>query len=104
MSCFTCGNSSYITTPAQKAKSKLATAGANCDFTEEQMLTWKQLFLCVKQQYLYEEVNVTEERVNSALGIIISAINHKANICYFEKQLIELHPIIITIINTGKCQ
>ena len=102
MACPFCGQQ-IIYASHESKQTNIATAGTNCEFTEAQLLSWKELLLCVKTNNLYADLGTTEGRVNSGLGMVASALNHTSNLCYFEKYLIELKPFILQILNLGKC-
>lgn len=75
----------------------------NCQFTEEILNTWKDKLLCVKNQSLYETVNIQEKDINVYLGVVLSALNNTSNICYFESHLQTISPKIIQIIVLSQC-
>ena len=74
-----------------------------CDFTLEMLQVYKEKLKCIKDNALYETLNITEAKVNSYLGIVISSINYKSNYCRFEKELINIRDLIFTMVNQGIC-
>lgn len=77
------------------------TANPDCPYSYEQLLQWRSLLLCAKEQSL--EV-ATGLELNSALGIVLASMNYKADPCYFKEQLQKTELIITLIINKQTCQ
>jgi hypothetical protein len=75
----------------------IAGSGTDCEYNEAQLLGWRELLLCLKARNLYDTFGTSEKAVNAALGIIISAINQRANLCYYQGRLDRIFPLIISI-------
>jgi hypothetical protein len=70
-----------------------------CTYTVEQLLVWKSLLQCAKDNKLFPE-----KELNAGLGTVISAVNRATNVCYFQNYLRITEPLINQIIATGQCQ
>jgi hypothetical protein len=98
MGCSTCQQSHKL---AQTLQAKVYKQ--ECQYDSEKLEAWKNLLLCVKENELYEAVDVEANKINSFLGIVLSAIRYNKIPCYFEKQLSVIEPTIFKIINTQQC-
>lgn len=58
-----------------------------CDITKENLIAWKYLLTCIKENNYYSQANIVEFTVNKFLGIIQSALNYPSDYCYFNEQL-----------------
>ena len=103
MSCGTCSAKS-----AAIAKVKVYSPNTpqldegSCDYTMETMLEWRLKLLCAKQKGLQSEIGFTTAQLNSALGIVISAINTGV-VCRFAKYFTSIQSIVVQIINSNQC-
>lgn len=75
----------------------------DCSYNLDLMQIWLERLMCIKNNYLFEEVGYSKYKINVAIGTVQSAINTQ-NVCMFAKQLDEVNDIILALINTGKCQ
>lgn len=75
----------------------------NCEYTQDILTQWLDLFICVKSKNLFEIFHISAPKVNSYLGIIQSSINYSTNPCYFKIRLDEINPIAIQIQNSEQC-
>ena len=101
MGCAVCN--SRIANSAKPTVKQVYSEPVGCDYTVPMMQEWRTKLLCVRHNNLYGEVDITIAKLNSALGIVVSAINTGGNTCYFAKYLDDIAPIIMRIINTNKC-
>lgn len=102
MPCAVCGGGGY-SMPATPHSRSIAGSGINCQFTADQLEQWRILLICAKNNSLYAELDTTEGYINSALGFVVSALNHRDNLCYFERYLLKFQPLVIKIIDLGSC-
>ena len=86
------------------AVSAQSSSDQTCSYTKEQLQKWREVLFCVKDQGLYTEAQTNINEINTALGITLSAINYRPNICYYKKELDKLIPLIHRIINVQQCQ
>lgn len=103
MGCPVCQQQANLAAAAPQNAALMSEPNPECPYTEEQLEEWRRLLLCVRDNGYREELRITEGRLNSAVGIVVSGINHKWNICYFDTLLADVAPLIILIINSGKC-
>ena len=103
MSCIPCIQAAAAHQSGGVSYPSLATPNPDCKYSEEQMIQWRNLFKCVRDTYLYPQLGMTIVEMNKAIGITSSAINHRVNICYFEKLLDALEPSVLKIIDSGLC-
>lgn len=69
----------------------------DCDYTLEQIISWKDLLFCIKNNPI-----VDQKQVNKALGTVLSAIKIN-NPCYLQKELNNTLPLINQIIALNIC-
>lgn len=102
MGCSACGHSNNISysTPQYSQQTNVITP---CNYNKALLDTWLSKVECVLHSQLHNEIGVTTFEINSALGVIRSALKNPNNICYFASHLDGLSLIIIKIINSGKC-
>lgn len=96
--CVSCGSSSYqnpIILPQQPVYQNTP-----CDYTLETMLDWKQKLICASNNNI---ILTSQAQFNQYMGIILSGINFIPNICYLKRELDNIQPIILSIINVGIC-
>jgi hypothetical protein len=106
MSCLPCIQAAAAAQSGQSRPASyrsLSTPNPDCKYSEEQMIQWRNLCKCVRDNALYSQLSLTIVDMNKAIGVISSAINHSINICYFEKLLDALEPTILKIIDSGLC-
>jgi hypothetical protein len=76
-----------------------------CDYTINTIKVWLEKVNCFKNKGLY--VNYTlfpKKKLNAYIGILLSALNHSSNICYFKNQLSEIETFILFISTIQECQ
>lgn len=97
MPCSSCGNKpqNYI------ASASVYSGPTECDYTVEQIISWKTKLLCIKDNP--QAVNLTVKKFNSFLGTVYSITEYPNNPCYFKKYLDEIKPYITLIINLNLC-
>lgn len=74
-----------------------------CNYTLDQLKVWFDKLNCFKQKGIYVQYGIRPADLNRALGNVLSAINYSSNICYFQRQLDIVQPIIMIVINSGQC-
>jgi hypothetical protein len=89
--------------PRPASYTNLSIANTDCKYSESQMIQWRDLCKCVRENRYYTQFGLQLSDMNKAIGLTTSAINHRINICYFEKLLDALEPTIIKIIDSGLC-
>jgi hypothetical protein len=96
------GGGSTLDTPQARVYQPIDTP-EDCPYTLEQLEEWRRLLLCIRDGGYSAELGFSEARMNGAVGIVVSAINYRRNLCYFQPQLEQIAPMIFQIINSGKC-
>lgn len=74
-----------------------------CLYNLETILDWKDKLFCVRDNGLSQQLNLTNQELNSYLGIVLSAVNMGDRLCFIREKLDTVQPIIINIINLGQC-
>lgn len=103
MACGSCGSRTSFTLFEEPVYSSAPQTTENCPFTLEMLNNFKVKLRCLKEEALYESLGLTETKVNSYLGIVISSINYRVNYCRFEKELEKVQDVIIQMINLNIC-
>lgn len=88
----------FNTTPIYKKAPK----NENCGYTIEMVLAWKDILFCIRDNDLLEQANLTLPKMNSYMGILLSAINSNSA-CFFQEKMDEIKPYILNIINLNLC-
>lgn len=70
----------------------------NCEYTEEQLQSWNQRLLCVKNNNLGNL-----QTLNVYLGVIQSALNSPDYLCLFKKNLDIIFNYIQELISNNIC-
>lgn len=100
--CSSCNRSPY-NTPVNNIVYKQPSLEDNCQYTLNMVLAWKDILFCIRDQGLVEQANLTNPKLNSFMGILLSAINTNSA-CFFEQELNTIRPYILNIINLNLCQ
>ena len=82
-----CGSGSSSYNSQKNTSSSNRTIIEDCNITKENLLAWKALLQCIKNNQYYTQANTSEFTINQFLGIIQSALNYTNNYCYYNEQL-----------------
>lgn len=104
MGCASCAAKSAALSkaPTVSSASAVPVEEGTCGYTMQTMQEWRTKLICAKSKGLQSQTGCTTAQFNSALGIVISAINTGV-VCKFAKYFPSIQSIIIQIVNTGEC-
>lgn len=85
----------------QQTQSQTYTGPIDCNYTVDQIRSWKEKFICVADDY--SSFNMTRSEYNRYLGVLYSIANFPNNPCLFKGELDKISQIIIYIVNSGIC-
>lgn len=74
-----------------------------CNYELSTIMDWKEKLFCIRDNESYSSIGITRQQLNVYLGIVLSAINMNTDLCFIEKKLNTLEPVIMSIVNKGIC-
>ena len=74
-----------------------------CNYTLEMVIDWKNILFCVRDNGLIVQTNITTQKFNSYMGILLSCINSNSA-CFFKTNLDEIQVYINNLITLDICQ
>jgi hypothetical protein len=67
----------------------------DCDYTKEMLEKWYKLLYCVLINNKANFIGITNQKINSFLGYIQSALNYPENYCYYMDTLSDFEQNIL---------
>ncbi len=103
MACSSCGQSLISANQIPPSYIPVQMSVPNCDYDLNQIIHWSVYLRCIKDAGTESNYGLDNTKLNSYLGIVLSAINMDKSLCYFKTQLDEMKPSIDNIVLQGAC-
>lgn len=80
-------------------------SNTDCDITLENLTTYKNMLLCIRNNNKYVQAKIAFTTVNMYMGIIQSALNYPDNYCYYMESIANFQSSILPLIvaNVSEC-